>query len=91
MSPLPGQRTFDPPEPTAHDKAAARRIGCTIEAYTRKRFEGFKWCSRGRHWDTPGKFAASAREKDGRATTCRACQAEYWRNYTRKPKPKAAS
>lgn len=90
MRHLPGQRLIATPEPTRHDRAHAARIGCPVDEYVAQRLAGFKWCSYGQHWEHPEKFSVCRREKDGRATTCKKHQAEYWqrrkRNRTREGK-----
>lgn len=90
MSPLPGQRTFDPPKPTPQDRTHARRIGVDPALYVKRRLEGLKWCSGGKHWLPPMQFNRSRREKDGRTTTCRECQRAYWQAYRRRKRPPKA-
>lgn len=97
MRTLPGQKTFAPPEPTRHDRTAVTRINkslpeekhITPELYVRKRFEGFKWCSLGKHFVLREQFNANTREKDGLGTNCRECQARYWQGFKRRQEQKA--
>ena len=89
MRHLPGQKTFAPIKVTRTDRTAVARINrklpqdqeMTAETYARKKLEGFKWCTLGKHWELREQFNSSAREADGLGTSCRKHQSLYWQGY----------
>lgn len=94
---LPGQKTFTPIKVTRTDRTAVSRINrglpleqhITAETYARKKLEGFKWCSLGKHWELRAEFNSSAREADGLGTNCRKHQSLYWQGYKKRQAQKA--
>jgi 5-methylcytosine-specific restriction endonuclease McrA len=52
-------------------KAAAKRIGVTIDIYIAHLFIGEKWCCRCRAWHSRGVFGSDASRYDGLAASCR--------------------
>jgi len=54
-------------------KAAAKRIGVSLQEYSERTARGEKWCSRGKHWVRLDLFQKDRSRYDGRQASCFAC------------------
>jgi hypothetical protein len=55
-------------------KIAAKRTGVTPEQYEANLEAGFKWCTRGKHWEDSEKFCSDSSRHDGLASSCNRCR-----------------
>ena len=55
-------------------KAAAKRIGISIEEYLARIAKGFKWCYRCKLWKQKSEFPSDKSRGDNLASTCADCR-----------------
>jgi hypothetical protein len=73
--------------PEGARKIAAGKAGVTLFQYEQLVAAGFKWCSRGKHWERRSKFCSDSTRHDFLSASCNRCRSVFAKSiYVHKPR-----